>query len=257
MAFDPVERGRAIEKLVCRGVERKYYRFRPSRFYGGSAVADAVGCNLACAFCWSWRANSRPSEVGEFRSPTEVARRLVEIARSRGYRIVRVSGGEPTLCWSHLVEVLEQLHRVGKSQALFILETNGIEIGLSPSRARELARFNRLLVRVCIKGCNPESFEKLTGARGEYWWKQLEALRELLRNGVAARPAVTASFCSEGELLELCSRLRGIDYELPTHLELEYVILYPGVAKRLRERGLVPRVAVDPRSWRLVKGFGE
>ncbi len=257
MVFDPIERGRRVEAVVCRDdLARKYYRFRPSRFYGGSSVADAVGCNLSCVFCWSWRANSRPSEVGRFYYPQDVGERLLRIAEARGYRIVRVSGGEPTLCWDHLISLLEYLHnRVGRGE-VFILETNGIVIGEEPSRARELARFDRLLVRVSIKGCSPQTFSRVTGADARYWFSQLRALDNLIRSGVAARPALVASFCSDDDVTQFLAKLREVDPELPSLLELEYTILYPSVRERLRRAGLRPRVAVDPRTWSLVRGFG-
>jgi len=259
MEFDPLERSRFVESIVCREeggeVLRKYYRFRPSRFYGGSAVADAVGCNLRCAFCWGWRMNSRPESVGSFYSARQVAQTLISIARRHGYRIVRVSGGEPTLCFDHLENVLELLEVMARGE-LFVLETNGILIGADRALARRLAKFKNLVVRVSIKACSSEVFGRLTGASPSFWRFQLEALRNLLDEGVAARPALMASFCSDEELLNLVSVLRDIDVSLPSSLELEYVVLYPGVANRLRRVGIEPRIAIDPRSWSVVKGLG-
>ncbi len=259
MAFDPIERSKNVETAVCRRVGsevlRKYYRFRPSRFYGGSAVADAVGCNLRCAFCWGWRINARPESTGFFCSPSEVAEKLVSIARRHSFRVVRISGGEPTLCFDHLEEVLDHLERL-RGAEVFILETNGLLIGWDRSLAKRLSRFDKLLVRVSIKACSPRTFEEVTGASERFWRLQLEALRNLLDEGVAARPALMTSFCSDDELLDLVAKLREIDPYLPTHLETEYVILYPSVADRLKRLGLEPRIAVDPRSWSLVRGFG-
>ncbi len=260
MAYDPIQRARAVESIVCRasgGEElRKYYRFRPSRFYGGSAVADAVGCCLSCAFCWSWKQNSEPTKHGDFYSANEVAEKLLSIARARRYRVVRVSGGEPTLCWNHLLKLLEALEASASRETIFVLETNGILIGLDRSKAKQLAKFEKLFVRVSIKGCDPDTFERITGAKREFWRIQLRALENLLNEGVPARPAVMASFCSEESLVTLSNELREIDEELPLALEIEYVILYPSVASRLKRMGLEPRLAIDPRTWMMVRGFG-
>ena len=160
------------------------------------------------------------------------------------------------MCWSHLINLLEYLHRKSRSSTVFVLETNGIVIGEEPSRARELARFDRLFVRVSIKSCSPQTFSRITGADARYWFSQLRALENLLRSGVVARPALVVSFCSEDEVTQFLARLREIDPELPSLLEVEYTILYPSVRERLRRAGLRPRVAVDPRTWSLVKGFG-
>jgi uncharacterized Fe-S cluster-containing radical SAM superfamily protein len=41
-----------LEKHVTRDYERKYYRFRVDRWYGGIVTVDCVGCGLFCKFCW-------------------------------------------------------------------------------------------------------------------------------------------------------------------------------------------------------------
>ena len=40
LPFDPLKRARDVEKLVMKGLARKYYRFRPARYYGGIGTAD-------------------------------------------------------------------------------------------------------------------------------------------------------------------------------------------------------------------------
>jgi uncharacterized Fe-S cluster-containing radical SAM superfamily protein len=95
--FDAVRRAEQMAKIVCRGDDRKYSRFRPASFYGGIATADCVGCNLQYIFCWSYDSVVKPHLFGEFHSPEDVARRLLGITRKKGYRQVRISGGEPTL----------------------------------------------------------------------------------------------------------------------------------------------------------------
>jgi uncharacterized Fe-S cluster-containing radical SAM superfamily protein len=62
--YDPLELGRQTAGMGCRGTARKYYRFRPARFYGGIATADCLGCNLRCAFCWAWAQLHRVQKLG-------------------------------------------------------------------------------------------------------------------------------------------------------------------------------------------------
>jgi uncharacterized Fe-S cluster-containing radical SAM superfamily protein len=107
--YDPLELAQETAKIVCRGTARKYYRFRPARFYGGIATADCLGCNLRCAFCWAWEQVHQVHRLGKFYEPLEVARRLGAIAREKGFFQVRPSGNEPTLGMPHLLEVLSHL----------------------------------------------------------------------------------------------------------------------------------------------------
>lgn len=62
--YDPVDIAEITGKTVCENNRRKYYRFRPARFYGGISTADCVGCCLRCVFCWSWNIVARPEEHG-------------------------------------------------------------------------------------------------------------------------------------------------------------------------------------------------
>ncbi len=105
--FNPIEMAELTKTIVCKRNQRKYYRFRPAKFYGGISTADCVGCCLRCAFCWSWRETTRPEKFGDFYSPEEVAGKLVSIAKKKKLRQLRISGNEPTICRNHLISVLE------------------------------------------------------------------------------------------------------------------------------------------------------
>ncbi len=244
--YDPVELSRKIEKVVVQGDKRKYYRLgRPGRFYGGSCAADCVGCNLSCVFCWSNTPRVRPDLVGRFYSPEEVFGSLVKCSRSMGYRVIRVSGNEPTIGREHLLGLLDLVEHSG-DDVIFVLETNGILIGYDPSYAKELSRYQKLHVRVSIKACNEEGFHRLTGAVPEAFRYQLAALENLIDNGVSVHPSVMVSFCTEEELRELVRRLASIDPSLPASLEPEVVILYPHVRERLKKVGIWPKVFREP-----------
>ncbi|MDI6801102.1 MAG: hypothetical protein QMD01_03460 [Thermodesulfovibrionales bacterium] len=83
--FDPITLAELTKRYVCKDDSRKYYRFRPSRFYGGISTADCVGCCLRCIFCWAWNVVARPAEHGEFYSPEDVARRLTRITEKKHF----------------------------------------------------------------------------------------------------------------------------------------------------------------------------
>ncbi len=220
---------------------KKYYRFRSSRFYGGIATADCVGCCLECVFCWSWEATRRPSEIGQFYTAEDVARKLLAIARKKRYKRLRISGGEPTLDRSHLEKVLELI----PEDYEFILETNGILIGHGPAYAEMLSRFKNLYVRVCLKGACEEEFSFLTRAVPEAFQLQLEALRNLVHYGVQTHPACMISFSSDENIMALRARLKAI-HPAFEEFEVEELVLYSNVKERLDRLGIGYRKAYTP-----------
>ena len=228
--YDPIELSKKTEDIVIKGNMRKYYRFRPAGFYGGIATADTVGCNIRCKFCWSgdsvWNANN----IGTFYSPEQVAEELHNIAQKKGFNQVRVSGGEPTIGKNHLISLLKNI----PSRILFILETNGILLGYDKTYVKELSQFKNLHVRVCLKGCTPEEFTILTGAKigFEYQLKALEFLRdEGLSFGIAL---VSINKDKQGFFGKLSEMGLG-----KIMIEEEEIKLYPMVKKRLEKDGML------------------
>ncbi len=232
--YDPVATAEATQSIVCGGDRRKYYRFRPAKFYGGIATADCVGCNLRCVFCWSWNVTTRPETVGSFIEPRDVAHRLVGIAKAKGFTGLRISGNEPTLCREHLIKVLELIPH----EYVFILETNGILIGQDATYARDLARFPHLHVRVSLKGTCEEEFARLTGTLPAAFGLQLKALEHLVACGVAVHPACMVSFSTEDCIRTLRARLAAI-HPAFGGFEEEELILYPAVEERLRKMNML------------------
>ena len=228
--FNPIEMAKLAKNVVCKNDRRKYYRFRPSKFYGGIATADCVGCCLRCVFCWSWREVARPEEFGTFYSPEEVAKRLVSIAKKKNLSQLRISGNEPTVCREHLIKVLESIPR----NYVFILETNGILIGNDPTYAEELSRFSHLYVRVSLKGTCEEEFSRLTGAIPEGFQLELKALEYLNKCGVNVHPACMISFSTPENINTLRKRLKVINPAFED-FEVEELILYPSVDERLKK----------------------
>ncbi|MEM0025853.1 MAG: radical SAM protein [Zestosphaera sp.] len=242
--YDPLELSKSVESLVTRAskgvVERKYFRFRGGRWYGGIASADVIGCNLRCRFCWAWYFRDR-HDLGFFLSPEEVFKRLNEIAFKRGYKYLRLTGGEPTIAREHLLEILKLSETSG---FVFIVETNGILLGADPTYAKELSRFSNIYVRVSFKGTNPQEFTKLTGATPRGFELQVQALRNLLNYGlVPGRDfgvAAMVGFSPDENIARFVTTLSSIDDRLATDVDWEYVLTYPHVMKLLSRYNLKP-----------------
>jgi uncharacterized Fe-S cluster-containing radical SAM superfamily protein len=240
MSYDPVQRHLAIEKLVTRpsvdGQEKKYYKFRPARWYGGIATADCAGCGLLCRFCWVRDSVMlQPAEIGRFCTPKQVADDLIALARKCGFMQLRVSGGEPTIGKAHLLRLLDRLE---DKEFSFILETNGILIGYDEDYAKDLAKYDFVHARVSLKGCSDQEFSVLTGASIEGFALQLSSLQKLTEAGVKCHPSVMVSFSDKKGFLNLKQKLREIDPALTEQIEIEELILYPHVTKRLEMSGL-------------------
>jgi uncharacterized Fe-S cluster-containing radical SAM superfamily protein len=248
VSYDPVQRHLIIEKLVVRegqeGQEKKYYRVRPARWYGGIVTADCAGCGLLCKFCWvSGRVMNRPAEAGRFYSPDEIARALVTLAKKRGLRQLRISGGEPTIGKPHLLGLLDRLEREG---CRFILETNGILIAHDESYAEQLSKHDFVHVRVSLKGCTEHEFSTLTGAKPEGFRLQLKSMEKLVEAKVSCHASVMSSFSPRKNLETLIKRLGNISPELAREVETEELILYPHVINRIQKHGLKYYSAYKP-----------
>jgi uncharacterized Fe-S cluster-containing radical SAM superfamily protein len=220
--YNPVKKAEETARIICRGNQARYYRFRPARFYGGIGTADCLGCCLRCLFCWSWDKVLRPGSFGKFYSPQQVADKLTNIAYKKGFRQVRISGNEPTIARDHLLQVLEQI----PGDILFILETNGILIGNDSTYARDLSRFENLYVRVSMKGTNETEFTRLTGAEPIGFDLQIQALVNLNRFNVSVHPAVMVSFSIPENVETLRTRLKEIDEDFED-FEVEEIAACP------------------------------
>ncbi len=216
--INPVKLTKSMEKYVCRNSSRKYYRFRETRFYGGCTTADCLGCNLRCAYCWAQKKVWTPEKFGKFYTPREVSEKLIKM----NYALVRVSGGEPTICKKHLLELISLF----PENKLFILETNGIL--LNEDYIEELSNFKNIYVRVSLKGVDEKTFEQITGADGKFFKNQLNALELLKKYGIKYKAAILVDLFTENQIKNL-----GIP-----NLEYETLIKYPFVMKRLRKKSI-------------------
>ncbi len=259
--YNPIDLGDIIEKSISMDINgtiyRKYYRFRATKFYGGSSTADVVGCNLMCIYCWSYRINSMYRSIGVFYSPYDVAHKLITIAKENRYKFIRISGGEPTLVYKHLLQVLENLASMGiKDLGRFVIETNGILFGYKPNIIRELIDYNNFItVRVSLKGCSEEEFSAITGADKNFYSYQLMGIKNLVDYSIDIRVVIPISFCKTSSTSLLLERLLSIDENIIDKIEIEIVFLYKSNVDRLCKKGLKPWIAIDKELRRVLRGL--
>jgi uncharacterized Fe-S cluster-containing radical SAM superfamily protein len=221
LPFDPIQRSEKVEKIVMQGDKRRYYRFRYAKFYGGIVTADAIGCNLLCAYCWNHSRNMNPSKSGEFYSPSEVASKLLGLAKRHDSDQFRISGAEPILgiaSAQHLAEVIRLVDRY------FIIETNGVMLGADPTLIEILKPLSRIHVRLCIKAHHGLDFEKIAGAKAEGFAYQLMAVEALRKARIRHTVAVMHPFVDPNKL--------------PCRVhEVEDLISYKSTSNNLKQRG--------------------
>ncbi len=246
--YDPIKLSEAIISQVIKRVNndelRAYFRFRRDRWYGGIVTGDVVGCNLRCKFCWAHYFTWKIPRKVRFLNHDEVVSKLVGLANKYHINQARLSGGEPTLGFNHLIKVIEGLISHGIH---VVIETNGILIGYNKEYARMLAKFrgDGIEVRVSLKGTSPREFSLLTGAKEEYWWFQVEALRLLIDYGLTpgeeVYPAIMLSFSDDISYKKLKRILSSISRDLVKFIDEEYIIMYDHVRKLLRKCKLNPK----------------
>jgi len=233
--FNPLERSAIVESVVMRGLRRVYHRFRPAPYYGGIATADAVGCSFLCAYCWNYYRNLYPQRFKNFYTPQQVASKLLHIARRKSYRLFRISGAEPILgegAFQHLVEVLKIIFRTAPD-GVFILETNGFFLGYKVELISQL-QFENLRIRICLKGTDEDSFERITGVKKDFFPYPIRALKQLEKVGIKAWPALMRDLFRPEEIDRLENLLD--QYKIKADLELEALEAYPFVLENMKKR---------------------
>ena len=246
---DPIALTEQTRKFVCKTSDdvplRKYTRFYAVGVYGGIATAYSVGCNYRCTFCWVDWSRDWPEEYGEFYSPSVVYQKLRQIMKAQGLRRVRISGAEPTLCPSHLLGVLELVHRNREDFDLFVIESNGVVLSQEQDLVENLARYASTdtntvgHIRLSIRGGLPQPFEEKTGCQGKFVDLPYIAAQRLWDANVSFHVAVVVDprFTSEEEKQAIYDKLSDIDKSVREKVEEEYLDPYPHALVRLRAVG--------------------
>jgi uncharacterized Fe-S cluster-containing radical SAM superfamily protein len=142
---------------------------------------------------------------------------------------------EGTIGLDHLFELLDL---VEDSEFIYILETNGLNIGADPSIAKRLSDYERVHVRVSIKGACEEEFHRLTGASPEAYDLAYQALSHLIKQGVSCNACLMASFSDPDGVQKAKKRLAGVAPGILKSLEIERIKQFPKVRARLQKYGL-------------------
>lgn len=235
--FDPIKRAECTERVVTKNNKRKYYRFRPAPYYGGISTCDSIGCCFLCCYCWNYKRNLNPENFGRFYSPEEVAWRLLDIAKRKGFQYVRLTGAEPILgekTFNHFSEIADIISNENPNLT-FILETNGFILGFYPDLIKKINSGN-LSIRISIKGWNEESFEKISGVKREYFVYSLIALKNLKGRGLDAWCAVMEDLFSEREISILKEKLRELNLDI--EIERETLEPYSFCLENIKKRGV-------------------
>lgn len=241
--FNPIELTNLTREIVCRMCNefecRKYTDFYVVWVYQGISTGYTVGCNLRCVFCWSDFSRDFPEKFGEFYSPYEVVQELLKHAKANKVDKVRLSGGEPTICQEHLLQVIEEIEHIPDIK-IFLLETNGILFGWDESYVKKIAQFEKVIVRVSIKAAFPETFTRKTGALPEFYELPFKAIKHLLKHGVRTYVAAMTDprLMKLEERRELFRRISEIEPSLVQTLEEENVDPYETTLTRLEKAGI-------------------
>lgn len=231
--FDPIELAQMTEQIVSRGTSRKYTKFYKVGVYGGISTGYTVGCCLRCVYCWVDWSRDFPESHGKFYTPRQVFENLVTKAKRKRVSKLRISGGEPTLCKGHLMQVLGY---VKDTKYLFILETNGVLLGHDSDYAKELERFSsNLHVRVSLKAGTPGGFQKRTGAVGKFYELPFLAVKNLAQTELEFHVACMSDprLMPKEERHVIVWKLKEMGYE--GYLEDEYCDPYPTAQARMEK----------------------
>ncbi len=232
--FNPVELAEWTESIVAEKNKRRYKHFYCTGVYGGISTGYTVGCSLRCVFCWVDLNRDFPFDSGRFYSPEEVFDQLKINAQTSKVGKMRISGGEPTLCREHLIQLLRL---VSKTSFTFILETNGILFGHDDTFVKALKKFKNVYIRISLKAGNEEGFEARTGAQKEYFWLPFQAIENLQRHALKFHVACMSDerLMSKKEKKELVNHLTEIGYS--GFLEEERCDPYDTTIIRLQKAG--------------------
>ena len=232
--FDTLSLAQQTQKLVCRGSERKYTDFYCVGVYGGISTGYLVGCNLRCAFCWVDWSRDFPQRRGKFYSPRQAFDYLKKNARKSRIKKWRISGGEPTLCPEHLLQLL---HLADQEDCLFILESNGLLIGQDKEYARQLSQFKNAYLRISLKAGSAEGFQQRTGSIGKFFELPFRAISYLIEYDANFHVACMSDerLMPREERRQLIMKLKEMGYK--GYLEEERCDPYPTSLSRLKQAG--------------------
>ena len=125
-------------------------------------------CNFRCPWCYAQNTEYENNKIMSL----DLAKKLIEFAKTMGVKAVLLIGGEPTY-HPHIIEILEFI----KEQKMFVtIVTNGYRLH-DKNFAKELENFNYGKLGFSIKAANREQHKKLTGT--DTFEEVLEAMENI------------------------------------------------------------------------------
>lgn len=205
LPFNPISRLSLIEDKIIQGDKRIYGNLAKFSSQGKNVIVEYVGCPFLCAYCWNVNRNEKINLIGgTFFTPNEVATKVSLIPHVNEIETFTFSGAEPILganSCRHLLQVIDLIH-IHQPKVQFIIETNGLALGLDLDLSKEIAKREEIIVRVSIKGTTPEQFEAITGAQKSVFELPIKAIVNLTQVGVETSIVIVRDVFKTPELID-------------------------------------------------------
>lgn len=217
-----------------------------------------LGCNLRCAFCWV------PDEkkIGvrclpvlyRYQTPEDTYEIIRDMAHADNLKRVRVSGCEPLINPKHLLRVIRMAVSDGYD---YVLDTNALLLtedflaSIKPYR-------NKIYIYMGLKGSNPQLFQKITTAESRFWYRQLEALRLIVKHGFTLGVNIMANFTPADTLQTLFRELYQISPILPMCVDMKKCTFFVHNTERIKRYGVVKYKSTNVNqqwNWILTKNY--
>jgi len=145
-----------------------------------------------------------------------------------------VSGCEPLINERHLLRVIRLAISDGYD---YVLDTNGLLLtedflaSIKPYR-------DKIYIYMGLKGSTPQLFQDITTADAQFWYKQLEALRLVVKHGFTLGVNLIANVIPPETLPRLFQKLHQISPILPMTVDLKQCTFFIHNTERIKNYGL-------------------
>lgn len=147
---------------------------------------------------------------------------------------VRVSGCEPLINPNHLLPVI----RMAISDNYdYVLDTNGLLLTEDFLAAIKPFR-HKIYIYMGLKGSTPQVFQDVTTADAQFWYRQLEALRLVVKHGFTLGVNLIANVTPPETLPQLFSELYKISPILPMTVDLKQCTYFVHNTLRMKQYGI-------------------
>jgi len=139
----------------------------------------------------------------------------------------------------------------------YVLDTNGLLLddefltSIKPFR-------DRIYIYMGLKGSSPKMFQELTTAAGVFWYKQLEALRLIIKHGFTLGVNVMANFTPKEDLQKLFGILDKISPILPMCVDMKQCTFFVHNSRRIKQYDITKYSGAEVKqqwNWMLGKKY--